>query len=232
MAIGTPVEVAGSPSASLAISTLAFPSASTGLVWVWSAAVPTGCSDPTNGTWTQRAQVTSSSRTLTLYSAAVIAGTPTITVTCGTANILEIMGSYVTGTAYDVAASQDDNFLGTSGAANAITAAPVTTTGLDTVLAIFANASTVNGTGVFTKDAAYTQLTTTFATTAGSTWLLEYLTQGAAGLITPPSTINGQCDVLTITVGVKPSAAGNGFTYAATSAITRAATQAVTNATP
>jgi hypothetical protein len=208
----TPVEVSGGTNLSMVISTLTFPAPGYALILVYSAAAPSGCSDPTNGTYTQLQQVASASRYLTLYGRTVIAGTPTITVTCGTANLLAVGGTFEAGYTYDVSGSVENSFLGTSGGANAIAgaASSLTSTGLDTVIAFFANDSTLNGTGALTVGSGYTQLTTAYDPIAGSAWLWQYINQGSAGAINPPAVVNGQCEVLAITVALSPVGASLG----------------------
>src|SRR6202030_3460589 len=86
--LANPVEVNPGLRSSMAITTLTVPSSGVILVWVFSAAVPTGCSDPTNGAYTQLDQVVTSSRWITVYGINAVAGTPTITVTCGSALLI------------------------------------------------------------------------------------------------------------------------------------------------
>jgi hypothetical protein len=211
--LANPVEVNPGLRSSMAITTLTVPASGVILVWVFSAAVPTGCSDPTNGTYTQLDQVVTSSRWITVYGINAVSGTPTITVTCGSALLIAIMGDYFTGCTIDGHNSHDNNFVGSPGGANSVAGCttPITTTGLDTVVALFANLSgpPINGTGALTAGSGYTKLTTTVKTNNTNPWLLEYIVQTAAGAINPPATVNGQSDVAAVTVALKPiSSAG------------------------
>ena len=207
MTIGTPVSTSPGLANSLTLS-MTYTAPGLGVIYVFSADAPTGCSDPQNGTYAQVEQVVTSGRWITAYAANVAAGTPTVTVSCATANLIALQGVPVTAATLDVHGSLDSNFAGTASVDNAISSASVTTTGVDQVLALFVNLSIVNGTGALTGNGGYTTLMTTLSTIGGTLpWCLEYLTQGSAGAIAPPATVNGQCDVAAITLAFKPSAA-------------------------
>jgi hypothetical protein len=211
MTIGTVLESGNIFPASSTGVTPTYPSAGTAIVVAFGAAASTGCSDPTNGTYTQCEAIASSSRFLSAYTASVVAGSPLVTVTCGSANLIGIGVLYVVPGTLDVHGSVDNAFLGTSGASNAILGATssLTTTGADTVVSIYVNDATVNGTGAVSIGAGQTQLTTAFEPNNTNPWLWQYIVQGSAGAINPPAFVNGQCDVLAITIAIGPGSTPN-----------------------